>query len=38
MNDILITLMLAGGVVVVWAIAMVAIAWMTWSIREIFCD
>ncbi len=38
MNDILITLMLAGGVVVVWAMAIVGLFWAWWSIGEIFND
>lgn len=31
-------LLFIPAVIVAWAIAMVAIAWMTWSIREIFHD
>jgi len=38
MNGILITLMLAGGVVVVWAMAIVGLFWTWWSIGEIFND
>lgn len=38
MTDILITLILAGVVVVVWALAIVGLFWTWWSIREIFND
>ena len=38
MNDILITLMLAGVVVVVWALAIVGLFWTWWSIRVMFND
>lgn len=38
MTDTILLLLLIPAVIVAWAIAMVALAWMTWSIREIFYD
>ena len=38
MNDILMTLILAGVVVVVWLLAIVGLFWTWWSIGEIFND
>lgn len=38
MNDILMTLILAGAAVVVWAMAIVGLFWTWWSIGEIFND